>query len=338
MNGRLSQDQETALGINLPRRQAALGHSARERSLLASTMLLSMMLSSIVFGSCSAATRSGLESSAPASAPNAAPEIQAEEQNAGSAGTQNLVADSTVAPKPARAQLTQLIKTATLALTVQSVEPAIQGATKVVQARGGDILNLQDSTPQSDASYHTASLQFRVPQAQLDTALEELATLGTVDSRSIQAEDVAGQLVDFGARLKNLRKAEGVVLGIMERSGSVGDVLKVSQELTRIRNEIEQIQGQVQHLQQRVAYSTLNLTLKSAIAQTQQGISVGDRIKETWLQSTHAVGKTTVNLLQVGIWLLVFSPYLAGGAAIIVLGRKALLRPSVVAPPNSPES
>jgi type III secretory pathway lipoprotein EscJ len=99
----------------------------------------------------------------------------------------------------------------------------------------------------------------------------------------------------------------------MARSGSVGDVLKVSQELSQIRNEIEQIQGQVQHLRQQVAYSRINLTLEEAIAQTQQGVSVGDRLQETWSQSTHALGKTTTNVLRLGIWLLVFSPYLLAG-------------------------
>jgi Domain of unknown function (DUF4349) len=92
-----------------------------------------------------------------------------------------------------------------------------------------------------------------------------------------------------------------MVLGIMERSGSVSDVLKVSQELGKIRSQIEQLQAQVQNLKGQVAYSTINLMLTAAIAQNQQGEPVGDRLKETWSQSTHAVGETTTNLLRLAL-------------------------------------
>jgi ACT domain-containing protein len=250
----------------------------------------------------------------------------------------NATATSAVAEAstPIPQQKTQLIKTATLGLRVQDVEPMLQRATQVVTSRGGDILSLQDQVPPSDAAPHTASFKFRVPQAQLDATLADLAKLGTVENRAIQAEDVATQIVDFESRLKNLGKAETVVLGIMERSGSVSDVLKVSQELSQIRNEIEQIQGQVQHLKQQVAFSTIHLTLKEAIAQKQQGVPFGDRLQESWSQSTHALGETTAKLLRLGIWLLVFSPYLVGSVGLILLGRKVLLRRRPAAVSGSP--
>jgi Domain of unknown function (DUF4349) len=308
----------------------------RQRSIFAS-----VLLSSILFGSCSAAPKPGAESSAPAASPaSSAQSLGAQSPRQGNAMKeaaspaeplwQNSASDSVASAKPPQTSLppqkAQLIKTATLELKVKGVEKVIQSATKVVTGQGGDILSLQDQVPQQDTAHHTASFEFRVPQSQLEVTLTDLSKLGTVTDRSIQAEDVASQLVDFDARLKNLRKAEEVVLGIMARSGSVGDVLKVSQELSRIRNEIEQIQGQVQHLRQQVAYSRINLKLEEAIAQNQQGIPVGERLQETWSQSTHAMGKTTTNLLRLGIWLLVFSPYLLGGAALIFIGRKTLGR------------
>ena len=199
-------------------------------------------------------------------------------------------------------------------------------------------MSLQDDVPQNETAYHTASLRFRVPQARLDAVLTDLVTLGTVESRAIQAEDVASQIVDFDARLKNLRRAEETVLGIMSRSGSVGDVLKVSQELTNIRSEIEQIQAQVQSLRQRVAYSTVDLSIKEAITQTQPGIPLGERLKESWSESTHAIGNTTAGLLQLAVWLLVFSPYLVGIAAAVLLIRKAQKRRRPAADPLASDS
>jgi Domain of unknown function (DUF4349) len=316
------------------------------------SLFASILLSSLLFGSCSAAPNPSTESSAPAASSSSAQSLGSQpvgRQDAAISETASSPeplwsnsASDTVASRPPQKSLppqkAQLIKTATLGLKVKDVEKVIPSAIKVVTGYGGDILSLQDQVPQQDTAHHTASFEFRVPQAQLEVALSDLSKIGTVEARSIQAEDVANQLVDFDARLKNLRKSEEVVLGIMNRSGSVSDVLKVSQELSQIRNEIEQIQGQVQHLRQQVAYSKINLNLEEAVAQNQHSISVGDRLQETWSQSTHALGKTTTDLLRIGIWLLVFSPYLLGGIAFILLGRKILQRKVLSNSPSSAET
>ncbi len=309
------------------------------------SVIKGILLSSLLLGGCSAAPNTTQEQSLnkPAFSP-AADLAQRSESLQNKIAAQNLLnstASSLAIPAkiPIPQQKTQLIKKASLGLRVQDVEKAIQGASKAIANHGGDILSLQDQVPQEKTDHHRATLQFRVPQEQLDPTLAELSKFGTVETRSIQAEDVATQLVDFESRLKNLRKSEDVVLRIMDRSGSVGDVLKVSQQLSQIRNEIEQIQGQVQHLKQQVAYSTISLTLKEAIAQNQKGIPVGDRLQESWFQSTHAMGETTVKLVRFGVWLLVFSPYIAGVIGLLILGRKRLVRRSaaVPVPSSAPE-
>jgi hypothetical protein len=110
----------------------------------------------------------------------------------------------------------------------------------------------------------------------------------------------------------------------------------ISQELGEIRNSIEQIDGQVQNLKQQVAYSTIHLILEEAIAKTPQGRSLGNQLQESWAQSTHSMGVLTTRLIQLGVWVLVFSPYLIGLAIAIVAGRKVLARRKnlIVAAPN----
>ncbi|MCZ0901313.1 DUF4349 domain-containing protein, partial [Microcoleus sp. HI-ES] len=141
--------------------------------------------------------------------------------------------------------------------------------------------------------------------------LDTLAKLGTVENRSLTAEDVTDQLVDSEARLRNLRKSEEMVLKIMERSGSVGDVLKAAQELSNIRESIERIDAQLKSLRNQVAYSTISLTLEAAVsAQQTPEPSLGLRVQETWGKATHSVGELTLGLFGLGIWLLAYSPYL----------------------------
>jgi Domain of unknown function (DUF4349) len=287
-------------------------------------LVTGVLLGQILLGSCSAGVDNNAPQSMSAKDSSAASPEAKMAQEAG-ATQQNLAQSSTLKAIAAQPKA-QLIKTASLSLRVQNVEAMVPKATAVVTARGGDMLGLQDRVPEDSDARRTATFKFRVPQAGLDATLTDLAKLGTVETRSIEAEDVSFQIVDSEARLRNLRKSETMVLGIMERSGSVSDVLKVSQELGKIRSQIEQLQAQVQNLKGQVAYSTINLTLTAAIAQNQQGQPVGDRLKETWSQSTHAVGETTTNLLRLALWLLVFSPYLLGGAGLVWLFRKGRAR------------
>jgi len=73
----------------------------------------------------------------------------------------------------------------------------------------------------------------------------------------VKSEDVTSQIVDTDARLKNLRQQEDLIRKIMERSGSVKDILAVSKELSAIGEQIEQLDADVKNLRQQVAFSDL---------------------------------------------------------------------------------
>ena len=228
-----------------------------------------------------------------------------------------------MAASPAAVPQPQLVRTAELSVTVESAETAIASATTIARQQQGEVMNLQDQTPPA-GDRHIASMQLRVPQTKLDVTLTALAELGTVQQQTLKAEDVSEQLVDFEARLRNLRRAEETVLKIMERSGNVGDVLKVVQELNMIRQNIEQINAQLSSLQTRVSYSTIDLRLVTAIAPVSAPTPVQTQLTNTWNSATQSIAKVTVDLMQLGIWLMVYSPYLLliGGAATLVYWRR----------------
>ncbi|GAC1478319.1 MAG: hypothetical protein NVS2B14_19540 [Chamaesiphon sp.] len=153
-------------------------------------------------------------------------------------------------------------------------------------------------------------MQMRIPQANLESTLDALNQLGTVEHRTLTAEDVTNQLVDYEARLRNLRKQESTLLKIMERSGSIPDVLRVAQELSNVRQSIEEIDAQLKSLQNQVAYSTIALELEATVASTPPEQPLGLQLQETWNQSTHSVSEFTVNLIRLSIQFAVWSPYL----------------------------
>ncbi|MEO0376962.1 MAG: DUF4349 domain-containing protein [Cyanobacteria bacterium P01_A01_bin.17] len=285
-------------------------------------LLMAPLLTSMMLVSCSAAPGDYSASSAPDTASES---LMAQGESAPAEAPQDL---SNSKAEAAPRKQPQLIKVAEMVLQVETVDDAIKSVSKVVKEQQGDILGLQDEVPANRSQRQTASMELRIPQAKLDVTLDRLTQLGEVQSRSIQAEDVSNQLVDFQARLRNLRKSEEQVLKILDRSGSVADVLKVTQELSNIRASIEQIDAQLQRLQNQVAYSTVRLTLEDAIASSSRQPAISGRLQDSWAHSTRAMQELTVGLLSLGVWLLAFSPYFIGLFLLGFAGKRLLFRPS----------
>jgi Domain of unknown function (DUF4349) len=267
-------------------------------------LLLIGIVSAIALPGCGASPPgggvppSGLAGSAPMATPATLTANQAAKSEAAS--------ESAAAPKSSP----QLIKKAELTLVVKSIDRSMRSVSQVVRKQQGDVLGFQDKQPIDNSDRQTASMQLRVPSQKLDPTLDELAKLGTIQTRSLTAEDVSDQLVDYQARLKNLRKSEEAILKIMERSGSVGDVLKVSQELSNTRESIERISAQLNSLKNQVAYSTITLNLEAAVsAAPPPNEPLGLQVQETWGKATHSVGAFTMGLVSLTIWLFAYSPY-----------------------------
>lgn len=218
----------------------------------------------------------------------------------------------------------QLIKRAQLGLAVDSIDNSLKSASQLIRTQQGDILDLQDN--QIEAVQRTAYLRIRVPQANLDSLLESLSALGTVQQQGLSAEDVSTQIVDAQARLRNLRKSEESLLKIMERSGEISHVLEVSRELSRVREQIEQIDARVQNLKTQVRYSTVDLTLLATVPTQSVGRPLGTTIRATWRNATESVGDLTIGLMKISLWLLAYSPYLLVVAIASVVGHRIIRR------------
>lgn len=302
----------------------------------ATTWGIPLLIAGLIMTGCSAAVEeSAMQApSESGSVADVAPSPQAAEAPASNAKqTQSVAQSANSVPR----RQPQLIKNAELVISVTKVEGAIAAATRIIQRQQGDILGLEDQAPTRPNQDYTVFLKVRVPQAKLDTTLEALGQLGTIQQRSITAEDVSSQLVDYQARLKNLRKSEEMLLKIMERSGEISDVLQVSQEVSNVRESIEQIDAQLSDLQNRVAYANLSVTLEDATAPAPPQASLGTQLQESWSVATNAVENLTTGLLVLAVWLIAFSPYWLVCGGLGYLGYRRLMHQQTQRPlPTEP--
>ena len=155
-----------------------------------------------------------------------------------------------------------IIRTANMALVVEDVNAALQKINNLATANGGYVIN---SNIQEDQNRLYASIYFRVDADKFNDTLQALRLLAVdVRNESTSGQDVTEEYVDLDAQLRNLQASESQLLDLMNKAGSVEEILKVQQQLTSTRGQIEQLQGRMQYLKESAALSSISVSLEQS--------------------------------------------------------------------------
>lgn len=154
-------------------------------------------------------------------------------------------------PEPSEPALDarQIIYTATLLLAVYELDAAIALAEDIPRRHGGWI--------QARYDY---SITLRVPAEHLEVVMVELATLGDVLGKTLQADDVTAQYTDLEARIAVLEQLVEQLELLLAQAKTVEESLKVRTELERVRIELETAKAQMRSLAESIAFSTLTVS------------------------------------------------------------------------------
>jgi len=120
------------------------------------------------------------------------------------------------------------------------------------------------SIPSSDAAEYAggdpyASLVVRVPEQQFEAAIKRLSKLGEVRSASTSAEDVTSQFVDLQARLRHYRAVERRLLGFLDETTTVNQMLTVQDRIDQVQLTIEELSAQLKSMRETTTYGTLSV-------------------------------------------------------------------------------
>jgi hypothetical protein len=160
-----------------------------------------------------------------------------------------------------------VIRNAQLSVVVVDPSESLDTLQKMAVELGGYVVaaNLSEASLNDGSKVPVANLTIRVPAAKLDEALKRIRAESDrlPLNEQITSQDVTSDYVDLGARLKNLEAAEAQLAKIMEQAAKTEDVLKVFDELTRVRGEIESIKGKMKYYEQSAALSSISVDLKA---------------------------------------------------------------------------
>ena len=147
------------------------------------------------------------------------------------------------------ATATRLIYTATLVLDVDQPDASVTRIAQLVHDAGGYMASRTD-----------ASVVVRVPQAHFQEALAQLAKVGDVVHRSVEAKDSSRLVVDVGVRLKNARAVRERLAELLRGATTTKDVLEIERQLARVTSEIEELEASPHVIADLVAYPTVTVT------------------------------------------------------------------------------
>ena len=234
------------------------------------------------------------------------------------------------APMPGSSQrnapATQIARTGMVSLIVSSVDKAISAVTSLTQQQGGDVLSLDDKGRAENGGQPSADMQVRVPEDRFERTMQTFGQIGNARSRSINAEDLTTQIVDSTARLRNLRRTESDIQKIMDRSGSIAQVLDAENQLSSVREQIETLDADVKSMKNRVRYSTISVSLVAEASTAPSEPSATAQLVSAWREARHAAAQFTVGIAATIVWIAAFVPYLLLTGLCFWLLKRRLLR------------
>jgi len=211
-----------------------------------------------------------------------------------------------------------VIRNATLKLLVKNTEEDMSAVTKLVAEMGGFVNS--SSTTKFDKGVQ-ATLVLKIPSQKFDETMDRLRKLAIeVQSETISGQDVTAEFSDLDAQTKNLEAAETQLRGILAKTDKAEDVLKVFNELTKIRGQIEQLKGRMNFLSRSAAMATINVTL-TPDKLAEPVVLPGWRPQGIAKQAFGALLTGLQGLGTLAIWLVIF----ALPIGLVVFGPPILL-------------
>jgi hypothetical protein len=231
-----------------------------------------------------------------------------------------------------------IIKTGSLELQVEAVDPAVEAAVAAVTDLGGYVAGSEQA---GDGEDKVASVTLRIPAEAWERALTRLRALAIkVVSERTNTQEVTGQVVDLAARIRNLRATEEALQAIMVQATKIPDVLAVQSELTKVRGEIESLSAQKARLEEQAAFSTLTASFsrepEPATVTSQRKFDPQSEVD----RATASLVEVLQGLATAGIWFaIVWLPILVvlglvTLAALVVVRRRRTGAPRSVSEPE----
>lgn len=300
------------------------------------------LLLALTVSACSSSGDSGGDASSSAdydqAAPSeaAAPEAAAPEVADAGGGTTSRQQNEPVAAQPNRS----LIRTGTVALRSEDVARARFDVQKVVDAAGGEI-GEETTSADEDGDAEFARLVIRVPSDEFTDTMAELEGVADLISTDTATDDVTTEVIDTDVRVRLQRRSIERIGLLLERAGSLRDIVRIEQDLARREADLASLEQQQAYFDDQTSFSTITVSLERPAEKEKKEKKDDDTDDAGFLSGLEAgwdglTSATTAALTVVGAVLPFAVVLLVLGSPVLVLlrrRRRGVLPTPAPAPP-----
>jgi hypothetical protein len=203
----------------------------------------------------------------------------------------------------------KLIVTTNIDLEVTALRQAFVAISGHARDLGGFVADAQ----LNDGENASAFLRLRVPATRHDDMVASVRNVADVEVKREEstAKEVTAEYTDLQSRVINLQATEAQYQQLLNRAGSIDDVLKVTAKLDEVRGDIEQLEGRIKLIEDQSDFATVAVRLSLppvVVAEPATGlpspVTVLIDAFATSFTVAHAVLNLVIVLFVAGLWII----------------------------------
>lgn len=170
------------------------------------------------------------------------------------------------------------------------------------------------------------TFRIRIPTSHFENYLSYLDGYGRVVREQFSADDISDVYFDSESHLKSLRIQEERLLALLEKEGSLEDLLKIERELTSVRYEIEGLTGELQKWDKLISLSTLEIIVNEVVKEN-ENINAPTTFGGELIESVSSGTDGLIKFLKESLLVVLSNwPIIAIIIIVIFFNRKRMMR------------
>ncbi len=224
----------------------------------------------------------------------------------------------------------KLIKDVSLEIQTKTYDGFMDNLESALAEQGGYVQQSDMRGGTGEKSRRSATIVVRIPADKLAAFLDGVSSQGVITSQSETVKDVTMEYVDTESRLEALRSEQTALLALLEKAGSLQDILTVQDRLTEVRGEIESYEARLRTMETLVANSTVTLRVYEVEKEPEaEEKGLWQEISHGFMNSLSSMGQ---GLRTIFVWFMSALPYLlllaVVACAVLLIVRLTVRRTS----------
>ncbi len=231
------------------------------------------------------------------------------------------------APESQKAAEEKIIKTVDLSIQTKEYEAYLAAITTNVTKLGGYVENSTNHMGSfySSNANRSSTYVVRIPADKLDEFLAGAEEKGKIIRKTESQQNVTLEYVDLESRINAFKTERTTLTGLLEKAESLEDVLSIQERLSEVNYQIESYTAKMRVLENRIGYSTITLNIDEVERVTEEKPTIGNRIKNTFLDNLEELGEGLGDFIVNFIGgLPIIIPVVAVIAVAILILRKII--------------